>query len=98
MLAVKNIEYGAATPPPACILVVIVSTTLPEESSTDISVSRSSKNALEVTSNPTSTVSSRPSPSLSVDCVVLKSIVAGEVILAASISIVPCGYELPQDV
>ena len=89
IFGVKKIEYGAATPPPAVILVVMESTMFPEESNTDISVSRSSKKAFDVTSKPTSTVSSRPSPSLSVSVVVLKSILAGEVILAASISIVP---------
>ena len=43
-------------------------------------------------------VSGEPSPSLSDRVVVLSAIVAGEVILAASTSMVPCGYEEPQDV
>ena len=61
----------------------------PELFLTSIVTSRSSKKAFESISNSTLAVSASPSPSLSEVVVLFSEIVAGDVILAASASIVP---------
>ena len=89
MFDVNHTLLFVSCPPPAEILLVIESTISPDESITLTSTSKSSKKALEKTLKLIFAVSSLPSPSLSDVSVVFIVRVAGEVILAASISTVP---------
>ena len=90
-LGVKNTDVLTGWPPPASTRVSRVSTTVPVPSRTATATSRSSKKAFDNTSNSSSTVSSRPSPSRSEVVTFPVSIVAGAVIRAASRSMVPVG-------